>query len=941
MNHTQSRSEQPRRRNLPLGRVLFVSALLIFAVASGCSRLRLPAVDPTGSCLFAPLPTTTTLALPGSGGESCLCFNCLRGLGSCIKNPKFVFPTPAFPEPATPPACPPSAAPAAPAGPIAGGLCKGDGTCVPSSPCNGSCQTGPPAVLFGDEITNTRPHCLPDRGKRGCILLSPQKIVAPVGGEVILMSGICGTDGYLQMNETLEWMLTPDSVGTFIQVGDDDPGLMHRLAVKKPRPEKHDPSYARGLTSSKRMLITRGNLDRKDDVQLEKGQTWISISSPSEGTSRVTVLAPESECWDQRKATATIYWIDARWQFPGSQIVPAGTPVSLTTRVTRAEGSLPARGWKVRYEVQQPEIATFAGTNGSSVVEAIVDENGNANAELLPVAGTSGTVTVDMQVIRPGGDSDNMPTMTLGRGQTFVTWSSPQLAIRAGAPSLASFDVPYEVVANVSNPGDQPANNVRVSIEFPPGTRAVSADTFAQVLPNGVVWEIGTIPPKTQLDLFMNVTSQSPVQMTFQARGEAGLFAEDTVRIDVFRPSLAITAQAERERYEAGQEVTFNIDVKNTGDRPLTNVKLKAFGDSYMVHPERRTRELVNELTDGPLQPGETWPTTITFIPTESGRRCVQFEATSDGGQRAVSESCVTVINPVPAAPTLTASVESRDRIATGESFFIRTYLNNSGSTPIQDTRVTLEYDPQLQLLQATEGASEPRAGQNLIQWDVPTIQPGQRAVLEGQFRAMATNPQSRVRVSAVSRDGTSADAEHVFAIVAGAPPATVPSGPIAPPLPPATPAPSIPGGPGQLPPSPDSGPVAPPLPSGSAKSDRVQVEIFGRDNPVRVGEPIRYTLRVTNDSDQNDGEVSVRFNLPPGVTVERVTQRLSPTGGEFEVSAGAIYLADIRSMRPNETVEYDIVMNSNQPQTFELNVESVSRRGPGGTDSVQTEVIQ
>ncbi|MFG0262147.1 MAG: hypothetical protein ACF788_07140 [Novipirellula sp. JB048] len=940
MNHTRSRTAPPRRRTLPTGRVLFVAALLIIAVASGCSRLRLPAIDPTGACLFAPLPTTTTLALPGSAGESCLCFSCLRGIGSCLKAPKFTFPTPAFPEPATPPACPPAAAPAPPAGPVGGGLCKGDGTCVPSSPCGGSCQTGPPAVLFGDEITNTRPHCLPDRGKRGCILLSPQKIVAPVGGEVILMSGICGPDGYLQMNETLEWMLTPDSVGTFIQVGDDDPGLMHRLAVKKPRPEKHDPSYARGLTSSKRMLITRGNLDPSDDVQLEKGQTWISISSPSEGTSRVTVLAPDSECWDQRKATATIYWIDARWQFPGAQIVPAGTPVSLTTRVTRAEGSLPARGWKVRYEVQQPEIATFAGTNGSAVVEVIVDENGNANAELLPVAGTSGTVTVDMQVIRPGGDSDNMPTMTLGRGQTFVTWSSPQLAIRAGAPSIASFDVPYEVVANVSNPGDQPANDVRVSIEFPPGTRAVSADSFAQVLPNGVVWEIGTIPPQTQLDLFLNVTSQSPVQMTFQARGDAGLFAEDTVRVDVFRPSLAISSQAERERYEAGQEVTFNIDVINTGDRPLTNVRLKAFGDSNMVHPERNTRELLNELTDGPLQPGETWPTTITFIPTESGRRCVSFEATADGGQRAVSESCVTVINPVPAAPTLTASVESRDRIATGETFFIRTYLNNTGSTPIQDTRVTLQYDPQLQLLQATEGASEPRPGQNVIQWDVPTIPPGQRAVLEGQFRAIATNPQSRARVSAVSRDGTSAEAEHVFAIVAGAPPATVPAPPIAPPLPPATPPPSIPGGPGQSPPPPDAGPVAPPLPSGAAKSDRIQVEVFGRDNPVRVGEPIRYTLRVTNDSDQNDGEVSVRFNLPPGVTVERITQRLSPTGGDFEVSAGAVYLADIRSMRANETVEYDIVMSSNQPQTFELNVESVSRRGPGGSDSVQTEVL-
>ena len=74
-------------------------------------------------------------------------------------------------------------------------------------------------MLFGDEIDGNSP-CLPDRGERGCILLSPQKIVAPVGGEVVLLSGICGTDGYLQVGQPLEWMLTPDSVGTFIEVGD-------------------------------------------------------------------------------------------------------------------------------------------------------------------------------------------------------------------------------------------------------------------------------------------------------------------------------------------------------------------------------------------------------------------------------------------------------------------------------------------------------------------------------------------------------------------------------------------------------------------------------------------------------------------------------------------------------------------------------------------------
>ena len=359
------------------------------------------------------------------------------------------------------------------------------------------------------------------------------------------MSGICGTDGYLQMNQKLEWMLAPDSVGTFIQVGDDDPGLLHRLVGSKVRPEKRDPSYAIGLTSTKRTLITRGNVDARDDVQLEKGQTWITISSPSEGTSHVTVLAPNSECWDQRKATATIYWVDARWQFPGPEVVAAGQPVDLTTRVTRSEGTLPARGWKVRYEIERPEMATFAGTNGASVVEATVDDSGNASVQLIPNPGTSGITAIDMQVIRPGGDSDNLPTMTLGSGRTFVTWSSPQLAIRAGTPSIATFDVPVQVVANVSNPGDQDATNVRVDVQIPPGARVTNADSYARVLPNSVTWEIGTVPPQTQLDLFMEVAPQSPIDLVFQARGD-GLVAEDTVRIDVFQPSSDIEGDTGR-----------------------------------------------------------------------------------------------------------------------------------------------------------------------------------------------------------------------------------------------------------------------------------------------------------------------------------------------------------------------------------------------------------
>ncbi len=921
----------PRAAPLPMGKLTAIVILLLTALASGCSNIRLPAIDSSGQCIFAPPGTTTTFALPGSGGEDTICSRTLGQLKRGLQEHKERFhgrrdqfadvfpPTPAFPEPVPPPPC---QAPSI----IAGAAGE---PCVPSVPCNGSCKNGPPAVLYGCEI-DAKKTKLPRKGKRGCILLSPQKIVAPVGGEVVLLSGICGTDGYLQMNERLEWMLTPDSVGTFIQVGDDAPGLLTRLAGAKKEPKKHDASYAHGLTSRKRMLITRGNNDPRDDVSLEKGQTWISISSPSEGTSHVTVLAPDSECWDQRKATATIHWIDARWQFPGPQLVPAGQPVSLTTRVTRADGSTSASGWRVRYEILQPGLATFAGTDSSSVVEAVVDSSGNATVELIPVQGTSGTATIDMQILWPLGQSGNLPA--IGRGQTFVTWSSPQLALRAGAPQVATFDVPVQVVANVSNPGDQAATNVRVEVPIPAGARVTEADSFAQVLPGAVVWEIGTIPPQQQLDLFMSVATQAPIQLPFVAIGD-GLRAEDTVRIDVFRPSLSLAVQPQRERYESGQPVTFNIDVTNTGDRPLQDVVLTARGDDGMEHQEGG-RGIRND-RGAPLQPGETWAKSVTFVPTNSGQRCITVEATAAGGQVTSQQSCVTVINPAPPAQSLSAILEGPNQITIGAApSIVAATITNNGEVTLRDIRVSMVNDPQLQLLQATE-ENRDRASTNLVVWTVPSLAPGDSILLEGEYQGTAVNPSARVGLRAESVEGVSTETDFICNIVAAAPSG---GGLPAPPLPPTTTPPTIPGGPGTSP-APLQGPpgdvVAPPV-----RSQRLQADLFVRDNPVRVNDTIRYSLTIVNDSDQRDGQVLIQFQLPAGVTLRRANPRTNPELGEYQNNAGLISLPLIRSMEPGESIDYQIELISNQPQTFNLDVLIRSLREQAGiTVTAQTDV--
>ncbi len=784
---------------------------------------------------------------------------------------------------------------------------------------------------------------------------------------MILLSGICGNDGYLQVGQPLEWMLTPDSVGTFIEVGNDAPGMLHRLAGLD-KADKKSGTYALGVTSTKRALITRGNRDRSDDVPLDKGQTWLSISSPSEGTSRVTVLAPASDCWDQRKATATIYWIDARWQFPESRAEPAGTPITMTTRVTRAEGTIPARGWTVRYEVANPELGLFApapnsppGTPGSSVIETTVDSEGRATVELLPVRRAdgsfpSGTTAVNVQVIRPGNERDNMPDLTLGTGQAFVNWSAPQLAIRAGAPAVASHNVPFEVFANLQNPGDQAASNVQVTVALPPGVRVTQADTFARVTPNHVAWDLGSLPARQQIDLFMTVATESSVRLTYEARGDGGLFSSDTVQIDVFRPSLELRVRpSSGEVSEVSTPTVFDIDVTNTGDRPLTGVNLRVVGDQSMTHPETGSRIIGQNHPTGTLQPGQTWTSAVTFVPLDSGRRCVTVDAFADGGQQATQEACVTVRNRPVAVPSLTATITGPEQLATGEIRLFAYRVVNTGQVPLNNVRITTTFDAGMEPQEATEAFDGTQIGRYQIGWTIPVMpvgpDPRSTVLLESKFLALHPNQRGTMIVTVESAEGARASDTYTFQIVPGTGtglPAPLGASPA---LPPISPTPTIPGSPPSIQPQapapipadpsrtiPDTSPFSGPPPAAPS----LALALAAREDTVRVGQPIRYALTVRNPSSQIDSGVGLRFQLPPGVELNRVVLRLSPLASPFRREGNTVYLEDIRDLRAGEAIDYEIELVSNQPQTFDFRVEAVSQLTPGGTFATQTtRVIQ
>ena len=191
------------------------------------------------------------------------------------------------------------------------------------------------------------------------VLIEPRETVAPVGSEVVLIAGVVGPDGYLRTNRRLEWSIAPGSVGP-VRGRRKGHGFCDLLLGDFNWPRIVNATFAIGSTSRSNIRLNRGTCTPENDVFVLRGQGWITLTSPVEGTSHVTVVAPEVYSWDARIKSATVHWVDAVVQYPPPAINPAGTKHVFTTTVTRHSNQSPCENWRVRYEIVGGPPAGFS-----------------------------------------------------------------------------------------------------------------------------------------------------------------------------------------------------------------------------------------------------------------------------------------------------------------------------------------------------------------------------------------------------------------------------------------------------------------------------------------------------------------------------------------------------------------------------------------------------
>ncbi len=763
-------------------------------------------------------------------------------------------------------------------------------------------------------MCNTEPGPIGHHQPTG-LCVTPQRIVAPVGAEVVLKAAVCDQKGMTTANEKIEWMLAPGGVGQFIALGDRP---WYDTLLGATTPEKITSTYVVNSTSSKYVCLNRGTPDRGDDVPVIKGQAWVTVTSPLEGASKVTALAPNVYGWDQRQQTATVYWVDANWNFPPPAINPAGTRHTFTTCVCRQTSGCAVPGWRVRYELLDGPDASLAPSGartvgygsetanyqsqGARIIEVPTDANGQASVDIFQTTPSPGTSHLSVQVIRPGELSHDNTRLVVATGATEHTWGSSELYVRKTGPSQASVGSTMLYTVEVRNASSQTARGVILTEALPPGTALVSSSPPATPSGSTLTWNFGDLSAgeSRRVDIGLRADRFGTINNCATVRTADGATAQDCVATTVGGPSIDVVVTVTPEQAMVGQQATFVAKVTNrSGDYARGLVIVERY-DSGLRH-QAAANPIEADLGD--LAPGQSRDITSTFTITAPGQQCTNVEVTGQAGIRASGQACVTAVPsaggvappvvapPVtpsqPAAgpkPTLTARKTGPTSKNVGDTATFEIEITNTSNVPATMLKVADNYDLTLDPTSATDGHAF--VGDDLV-WMVDTLPPGKTMRFQVVCRCVARSDNSCNRVTVTCQEGARADAQTCLSI--------------------------------------------------QGSNTPLQVSISDQTDPVQLGNDTTYQINVSNPGATADSNVQLAVTLGPQMS-PLATGIAGPSN--YRIDGNVVTFAPVASLAAGTTLTYRVPARAVQAGTAQISANVTSANSPSPISSQETTTI-
>ena len=878
--------------------ILSIILLVLVVVFTGCSQLRIPRIDPLGRTLFLPAPSSTQIMTP-----------------SMVPQPD-TRPLVVGPNAQTQPGMtvPPTTIQAPPVMgmPAQTGVPGPAFTQPPAIPAanNGKCGTalGLPRIQPRGSLISHRsqPHRIPHRNRDiGMLTTTPHRIVAPVGSEVVVLAGICGKEGQFVVNQPIEWMLSQDSAGQIIEVGGMEHSAINKLI--SPSARKFTGDYAWGRTGFKEKILTRGTDTPADDQHVSRGQTYITLTSGSEGTSYLTTVAPKTDAWPERKSITRIHWVDGIWSIPLPSTASAGKIHPLTTLISRTSDGTGVEGWKVKYQIVGGVPAEFS-PGGTQTTEIKTNAQGQAIAEIRQPAGKAvvGPTQVRIEVVRPGVAGGR--EVTLESGITSVNWSAPALTIRAIGPRTAGINQPFNYRVEVTNPGDQVARGVKVSSsDIGDAVEYISSNPSPSQYGNRYEWNLGDIEPGGQPRI-LNIQLRSAVKggktICFEVASESDqIKTEACAETNIAVPCIALEIKGPK-KGSVGENLPFQFNITNQCDRPLENIRIRINYDTALA-----ADGVPNPAEIGPvdrIMPGETRNLpALTFRALQSGTHCFNLEITSSAGDTSRARRCVEIENTTQTKIKL--DMQSQDAVRLGNQILVKMRVSNIGNVALDNVTLMNSFSRSLTPAQVTPTFKHTWMGDDLA-FQLGRLDPNQTKIVDVQFnttrvdgdafsRATVTTPLGASDQTAVSiRIETNAAGTTGSAPVGNAPTVGIPADP----------------------------------------TGTLTASVTALDRTIQVGNYARFQVAVTNSRAVTDQQVGITLLVPPGTRLQAPDPTLTGLRIAEQSPDGSVVRFEPRlEMRAGETLSFPIVLQALQAGQANFAVQVVSARSPNKIEAM------
>jgi uncharacterized repeat protein (TIGR01451 family) len=544
-------------------------------------------------------------------------------------------------------------------------------------------------------------------------------LVAPVGSEVFLKAGVAAPDGSLTPHERIEWSVARNGVGQLGTMGLRDTG---QLFTWWAAPNKIDPWTAVGRTAFYPVNVTGTTPGPFGEAQIDRGESWVTLTSCTEGVSQVTAFAPNLCQYNQ--ATTSVYWIDAQWIFPASVVAECGKPHVLTTTVFRRTNGTPLAGWVVRYTVGS---GGSLGYEGGNTVDARTDAAGRASVEVSPSEAGVGVTQVGITIIRPQSiGPDALPQVELARGAAAITWSSnapPAAPAIPVAPAAPAFPGPPTGPAPLSPPAATPIQTPLQPSGPPP-----------------------SLPPTTPSNTNANTTQPSPYTPP-----PAG------------RPRLEATLRPiSPEQVAVGQNVSYELTITNRGDGVARHITISDRFDPGLRHlKDTENAHIITYSILREVAPNDSERIPLTFQVVEGGRQCHDVTVTCDGAESVkLPQACVTGTQ-----TSLEVKISGEHTRIVGETTTFNVSIRNTGSTSAAGVELRVAFDPVIEPI-IESGLERLQDGSVLVRLNGELAPGEKRSSLRLQARCRAQSRHACAKATASSMGGATSQDEACLEIL-------------------------------------------------------------------------------------------------------------------------------------------------------------------------------